>query len=577
MNISRIHIKGFRSLQDVEVNLSNYTTLIGKNDSGKSSFLKALQLLFDPNVNFSSEDVCKFPDHDGEYFVEATIENCSNRFLNLKNEQLKVRKTFGNKQSLSYLGKIPDLDILDRMSQGSLLKQELKDDSSLDDAVKEFILKSLEELCPKGRVPPEIWKNIYDLLQENNFIKYKSGWCHLAADVLSSIVQVIMLEADVRGEEEISGGSRSVLNKVGGILLREATKNYEGIADAVATLNEQITKVATRNEEGKWIIEEINNFESVLSQEVQRFDSSIIAQSNLVPPKVSPVEFSVNVNIRDEWINGLDKMGHGLRRSVVFAMLRTHRRLKERSLRDVPESGDDSPLYLFLVEEPELYLHPQAERRRKKELKELSEDANAQVVLCTHSAIFVDLTEYRGVLRFNRPDRKFSRIQGWTGRDLKSNDHKSLATTYKFDPNRSAMLFADLVILVEGQSERVAIPHIAEKMKLSPADIEVEVVDCGGNPNIPVYQMVLEGFGIKYVAWFDSDVKSEIDRAKNVRTADHGKIVITEDNWEKMSEIPAGNHKKAYRSWKYFIFDENEPNKKLKDRIEAAYNWQDFE
>jgi putative ATP-dependent endonuclease of the OLD family len=51
MHISHFRVKGFRSLQDVEATLSKYTTLIGKNDSGKSSFLKAIQLLFDTSLN----------------------------------------------------------------------------------------------------------------------------------------------------------------------------------------------------------------------------------------------------------------------------------------------------------------------------------------------------------------------------------------------------------------------------------------------------------------------------------------------------------------------------------------------
>jgi CRISPR-associated exonuclease Cas4 len=148
-----------------------------------------------------------------------------------------------------------------------------------------------------------------------------------------------------------------------------------------------------------------------------------------------------------------------------------------------------------LIEEPELYLHPQAERRRKHELQELSELPDAQVVLCTHSAFFIDLSEYKGVLRLHRQNRGVTQIQGWEGDELDPNDKKTLSTIYLFDPNRAAMLFADLVILVEDQCEKVAIPFLAESMNLDSRD--VEVVDCGGNSSIPVYQRVLEGFGIK--------------------------------------------------------------------------------
>ena len=73
-----------------------------------------------------------------------------------------------------------------------------------------------------------------------------------------------------------------------------------------------------------------------------------------------------------------------------------------------------------------------------QELKELSEVDNAQVVLCTHSAIFVDLTQYEGILRFNRLERKETTVQSWSGIELKVTDKKTLSTTYRFDPSKSA-------------------------------------------------------------------------------------------------------------------------------------------
>jgi predicted ATP-dependent endonuclease of OLD family len=61
MFISRVAIKNFRSLTDVELELSNYTALVGLNDSGKSNLLRALNLFFnnqtDPDhpLNFQSD------------------------------------------------------------------------------------------------------------------------------------------------------------------------------------------------------------------------------------------------------------------------------------------------------------------------------------------------------------------------------------------------------------------------------------------------------------------------------------------------------------------------------------------
>jgi predicted ATP-dependent endonuclease of OLD family len=49
MRISNIKVTGFRSLVANEVKLADYNTMVGKNYSGKSNFLRALRILFDPN------------------------------------------------------------------------------------------------------------------------------------------------------------------------------------------------------------------------------------------------------------------------------------------------------------------------------------------------------------------------------------------------------------------------------------------------------------------------------------------------------------------------------------------------
>ncbi len=43
--LRRIHIRGFKSLKDVEVTLSPLVVLVGPNAAGKSNLLDALQLL----------------------------------------------------------------------------------------------------------------------------------------------------------------------------------------------------------------------------------------------------------------------------------------------------------------------------------------------------------------------------------------------------------------------------------------------------------------------------------------------------------------------------------------------------
>ncbi|WP_186097601.1 ATP-dependent nuclease [Burkholderia gladioli] len=55
MYIQRVKIKNFRSLADAEICLKDYTAVVGLNDSGKSNFLRALNLFFNGQTDVGSQ------------------------------------------------------------------------------------------------------------------------------------------------------------------------------------------------------------------------------------------------------------------------------------------------------------------------------------------------------------------------------------------------------------------------------------------------------------------------------------------------------------------------------------------
>lgn len=56
--IEKVHIMNFRSLKDIKFDFGDYTVLIGKNNSGKSNIIHALELanifspFFSESINF---------------------------------------------------------------------------------------------------------------------------------------------------------------------------------------------------------------------------------------------------------------------------------------------------------------------------------------------------------------------------------------------------------------------------------------------------------------------------------------------------------------------------------------------
>lgn len=111
---------------------------------------------------------------------------------------------------------------------------------------------------------------------------------------------------------------------------------------------------------------------------------------------------------------------------------------------------------ILLVEEPELFLTPQAQRYLYRLLRRFAEGGN-QVMYSTRSPAFVDAAHHDEIVRLD--------LHGG-GRSLRRTDPETLTDAERvrlaaqFDHERSEMFFAQAVVLVEGQTERLSLPSI---------------------------------------------------------------------------------------------------------------------
>jgi CRISPR-associated exonuclease Cas4 len=239
---------------------------------------------------------------------------------------------------------------------------------------------------------------------------------------------------------------------------------------------------------------------------------------------------------------------------------------------------------IFLIEEPELYLHPQAERARMIELQQLSTKPQTQVVLCTHSAFFVDLQGQQSIVRFARANRAKTEVFGWTGATLTQGEKAWLNTLRFFDGGATSMLFADCAVLCEGATEKLCVPKIAQDLNVF--DSAFEIVDCNGSGNIQTYQKVLESLKVPYVIWVDGDEdkpEAKLHAAQKIADLSASKsaigaIVVNRHDWEDAAGMPAGkNSEKPLRSWTKFVANGDACPAPLAKAIQAVYARQDLD
>lgn len=74
MNVSSLHLKGFRNFQDSTINFNSSTLLIGANDAGKSNMLHALRILLDKSLSEADIEPSELDFHIGGAGISETLE-----------------------------------------------------------------------------------------------------------------------------------------------------------------------------------------------------------------------------------------------------------------------------------------------------------------------------------------------------------------------------------------------------------------------------------------------------------------------------------------------------------------------
>lgn len=146
------------------------------------------------------------------------------------------------------------------------------------------------------------------------------------------------------------------------------------------------------------------------------------------------------------------------------------------------------PGTVLLIDEPEISLHPQAQRALMRALRQL----DVQMLIATHSANLLDRVDPRAVVRLRRTA---------TGIDLASpstlSDRDAAKLSRFTSPQTAEAFFARTVILVEGMSDQVAIEALAERLGRSLDAESVAVVPMNGVTAIRAFLQLYGPSGFK--------------------------------------------------------------------------------
>lgn len=235
------------------------------------------------------------------------------------------------------------------------------------------------------------------------------------------------------------------------------------------------------------------------------------------PPELqSLVMPSTTLVIRDHLVNietEVGHQGHGLQRTLVMTLLQLLVEAQEQKMQG--QAAANLRPTILIVEEPELYMHPQMERRMRDVLYRLASQQGMQVITCTHSPVFLDIAgKYKAIVRFVKEPSGKILVHQFTGElfpgQADAAEKERLHAVARFNPSVNEIFFASHVVLLEEFSAIVAFERAAELTGLfnrhKALRRQISLVDCAGKPNLPGFQRVLNRFNIAYRVIYDADV-----------------------------------------------------------------------
>lgn len=198
------------------------------------------------------------------------------------------------------------------------------------------------------------------------------------------------------------------------------------------------------------------------------------------------------ITSRDEIEVSIAERGTGFQSAMVLGILRYV----------ASRSKQSSGKVVFVIEEPEAFLHPQTQRAMAKILRDISKDA--QLLVTTHSPVLVDSFSVSRIVRL--PLSPSGMTYSAKRRDFSAADEGRL--TRYCDATNSELVFANAVVIVEGYGDKLVIDYLLERITGGSGGhyaMGIAVIEASSIDTIPHLLHLAQIFGVRAYVVTDKD------------------------------------------------------------------------
>jgi len=151
---------------------------------------------------------------------------------------------------------------------------------------------------------------------------------------------------------------------------------------------------------------------------------------------------------------------------------------------------------VVLIDEPETHLHPSAITLLRTVLSDAAVHHNKQVVIATHSPLFLTPAFLSHTLHLVRNQT----TEAFTAARARLNAER---LEQELTPDVGEAFFADAVLMVEGVADKLIMRALWDRF--GDRHLTIKIVDVGGKGNFSVYRDLFAAFGIPYFTMVDRD------------------------------------------------------------------------
>ena len=557
MKLIYLRVQNFRSCRDVSLEIGDMHALVGANNAGKSSVLRALDFLFNPSTKSLNEESFCNKDTALEIRVEAIFADLKESEKTALSGCLKANGSFHMARSAKMGAKAGEADSDDGEDKITI-SQHYKQPTPQQEWLQESKIngKSIGEwwkikaqLVVNGisfaaswpadaKTPKvDVWKekakqfvatNAANIPMDDAWIDNPKGY----ANVLKGTLPFFILVPAVRDVTEESKGTKtSPFGKLLYAILETVTADKKTkIEQVLAEVAKQMNRLG-----GAERVPLIAETETQLNKLLSDFFVGCDLEIEFQTPTLETLLSAPKLFIDDGFRNSVENKGHGLQRAVIFTILRRYAELMTSS----PEGKKRS--LILAVEEPELYMHPQAQRTVRRVFRKIAAGED-QIIFSTHSSLLVDVAYFDEIIRLEsrvkkEGDKKITYSEAWQLPMQKMIDDvesrfpkfkgkvspQSMRDRYShaYNPRRNEGFFASKIILVEGLTEEYSLPIYADAIADCAFDPQnVSVVECNGKGMMDRLYRIFNELHIPCYLLLDFDSgngdKNIIDKSKEL-------------------------------------------------------------